>query len=287
MVPVRKLADLELSAASGVVRVGQHLLVVADDELFLDAYTEAGRRAERIALLGKSPLPEEHRERKRLKPDLEALVNLPGRRVLALGSGSAKGRCAGYLFEAAAEGGLPKFCATCDLSPLYEQLSRSFPALNVEGAAVAGRSLRLLQRGNGAQGQNAVVDLSLDGVLEALAGGHALTADLVQEIRPVHLPSLGQARLGFTDASPIAEGDRRIVFVAAAEDTDDPYLDGECTGSAIGVLDEQGRVEWLETLEGKNKVEGVTVEAGARRALLVADPDDRSQRAPLLECSLE
>ncbi|HEY3451024.1 MAG TPA: hypothetical protein VGK67_32000 [Myxococcales bacterium] len=286
MVPVRKLADLALSAASGVVRLGQHLLVVADDELFLDAYADDGRRSGRIALRAKAPLPEEHQERKRLKPDLEALVVLPGRRVLAVGSGSTDRRRTAYLFEAPAEGALPGFRGACDLSLLYAHLSERFPELNIEGAAVAGGKLRLLQRGNGARGQNAVIDLALDGVLEALTTRVPLAARLVLDVRPVQLPPLGKVRLGFTDASPIAEGDPRIMFVAAAEDTDDPYLDGECAGSAIGVLDEKARVEWLEPLEGKHKVEGVIVEPGGTRALLVAHPDDREQRAPLLECSL-
>ncbi len=286
MVPVRKLADLELSAASGAVRLGEHLLVVADDELFLDAYALDGRRAGRVALDGKPPLPDAHKDRKRLKPDLEALVMLPGRRVLAMGSGSTERRRTAYLFEAPSEGSLPVFRGVCDLGPLYLHLRERFPELNVEGAAVAGSRLRLLQRGNGAQGQNAVIELALDGVLEAIARGAPFGAGLVLDVRSVALPALGKVRLGFTDASPLAQGDPRTVFVAAAEDTDDPYLDGACAGSAIGLLDEEARVAWLEPLEGRHKVEGVAVEPGGDRALLVADPDDRSQRAPLLECPL-
>ncbi|MGC4123210.1 MAG: hypothetical protein QM765_53325 [Myxococcales bacterium] len=287
MVSVRKLADLQLSAASGLVRMGGRLLVVADDELFLDAYGADGERQARLPLHGRSALPEEHHERKRLKPDLEALVALPGRRILAMGSGSAPQRRTAFLFAAPSDGALPEFQHVVDLAPLYDHLSRTFPELNLEGAAAAGGRLRLLQRGNGAQAQNAVIDLALDRTLEALATGAPFTAQLLLDVRPVELPRLGKVRLGFTDASPVAEDDPRVVFVCAAEDTDDPYLDGACAGSAIGVLDPLARVEWLEPLEGKHKVEGVTVEPGAQRALLVADPDDRSQRAPLLECSLE
>jgi hypothetical protein len=119
-----------------------------------------------------------------------------------------------------------------------------------------------------------VIELALDGVLEAIARGAPFGAGLVLDVRSVALPALGKVRLGFTDASPLAQGDPRTVFVAAAEDTDDPYLDGACAGSAIGLLDEEARVAWLEPLEGRHKVEGVAVEPGGDRALLVADPDD-------------
>ena len=202
MIAVRKLAELQVSAASGLVRIGQRLLVVADDELHLDAYAADGaQRVGRIALPATKPLPEGE-GRKRLKPDLESLVCLPGGRVLALGSGSTEQRRTGHLFEAPAGDELPEYRATCDLGPLYAHLLGQFAELNVEGAAAAAGRLRLLQRGNGARGQNAVIDLALDGVLEALAAGRPLAADLVLAVYPVDLGRLAGVRLGFTDASP-------------------------------------------------------------------------------------
>src|ERR1700752_5286310 len=46
-----------------------------------------------------------------------------------------------------------------DLAPLYTALEeKEIPDLNIEGAAVSGDSLRLLQRGNGRAGVNAVID---------------------------------------------------------------------------------------------------------------------------------
>ena len=282
MIPVRKLADLDLSAASGLVRLGKHLLVVADDELFLDAYALDGRsRAARIAFPSRAVLPDGE-GRKRLKPDLESLVVLPGGRVLATGSGSTDRRRTAFLFAAGPGDAAPSFRATVDLTPLFEHLLGRIPELNLEGAAVCGKKLKLLQRGNSARGQNAVIDLALDGVLGALDHGRPLGANLVENITQVNLGLLDKVRLGFTDASPLPGDDSRIAFTAAAEDTDDPYLDGACAGSALGVLDAAGKVEWAEQIEGTNKIEGLTVEQDGR-VLLVADPDDRSRRAPLFE----
>lgn len=280
MIPVRKISELDLSAASGLVHFGAHLIVVADDELYLDVYAaDAGERVARVAIdEGLAPLPDGP-DRKRNKPDLEALALLPDGHLMAFGSGSTDRRCRGWLADAASVAGGSARCARCDLAPLYAGLAARFPELNIEGAAAAGGRLRLLQRGNGARGENAVIDLDLDGVLRAIARSRALTPDLIVDVRAVDLGALEGVRLGFTDASPI-DASGRIAFVAAAEDTDDPYLDGRCAGSVMGVLDADARVEWMEPIAGAFKVEGLAAGAGA--TWLVADPDDRAQRAPLL-----
>lgn len=284
MLPLRQIAELELSAASGLAWLGSHLYVVADDELFLDAYcAEDGRRAARIALPERAPLPEDPAARKRLKPDLESLAHLPDGSLLALGSGSTERRRTAYVFGPAPAGGaIPGAPRACDCAPLFDHLKQRFADLNVEGATAAGDVLRLLQRGNGKRSENAVIDLDLGRTLEHLDHEEPLGPELIVAVRPVVLGALDGVPLGFTDAAALGVGSRRIAFAAAAEDTDDPYLDGRCPGSAIGVLDEAGALEWTEALPGSFKVEGLAL-GGGGRALLVADPDDRSRRAPLLE----
>ena len=92
--------------------------------------------------------------------------------------------------------------------------------------------------------------------------------------------------LGFTDASPMpfAESGGRMAFAAAAEDTDNAYDDGACAGSVVGVLEADGRVVCMERVQGTHKIEGLVVTSSG--LLMVADPDDPSQRAPLLVGSL-
>ena len=55
-----------------------------------------------------------------------------------------------------------------DLGPLYSLLRDSLEDLNVEGAAVMGEQLWLLQRGNGAQGANLIVELGLEEIMRSL-----------------------------------------------------------------------------------------------------------------------
>ena len=56
----------------------------------------------------------------------------------------------------------------------------------------------------------------------------------------------------------------------------------------LGVLDEHGRVEWMEPIEGEWKIEGIHVdpEPGGGDLYLVADADDPSRPAPLLKARL-
>lgn len=287
MIALRKIADLDVSAASGAVLDGPTLYIVADDELFLDGYTAAtGVRIRRIALLP-GALSDEPRARKRAKPDLESLTWLPGGVLLALGSGSTSERARGIALRAAQSlDGPPIDPRIVDLAPLYAAISQRVGALNIEGAAVAGRWLRLLQRG-GANADNAVIDLDLDATMRGLHANEPLDASLIVAVHSVSLGDLDGVPLGFTDACPmeVDVGGSRIAFIAVAENTANAYDDGPCAGSVLGVLDEEGRLVCVARFEGHYKLEGLALASPRRGLLLVADPDDRSRRAPLFEAA--
>jgi hypothetical protein len=283
---LRRIATLDVSAASGLVQVGGTLFVAADDELSLATYAAADARPLGRIVLWPGELPVEQAARKRAKPDVEALVVVEGAGVCALGSGSRptrqRGACVG------SDGAVRRF----DLAPLHAALAEAFGGaaeLNLEGAAVSGDLLRLLQRGNGAQGTNAIVDLDLGRVRAALAEGAAWDASFVRAIHRVELPALAGVPLGFTDAAPLPDG--RLVFCAAAEAGADTYADGACTGSVVGLL-AAGATPGLLALhpvEGRAKLEGVnaTLHAGgALDLLLVADADDPTVLAGLFAAHL-
>jgi hypothetical protein len=274
MLHAAQLATLPVSAASGLVSAGGLLHIVADDELDLVTVDTEGRLVRRTKLFP-GELPEEKHARKRLKPDLETLCLFDGA-FLTLGSGSTDRRARGALVTLAGE------VTVIDLAPLYERLRQDIPELNLEGVAVSGSWLRLLQRGNGPARLNAVVDLHLDGVRTALAG-RRLGPELLARITPVTLPD----GLTFTDASPLSDGS--LVFSAAAESSPNTYEDGETTASAVGILAPDLSVPTLVGLAGPPlKIEGVDAtptEAGLE-LLLVADADDPSVQAPLLRAVL-
>jgi hypothetical protein len=286
MVFLRRVAELDVSAASGLVLHDQLLHVVADDELTLHSYDLQGRPV-RVTRLFSGELPPGPRERKAAKPDLEGLTRLSDGSLLALGSGSTLNRQRGVLLPA---GGPPK---EVDAAPLFERLRERLPRLNVEGLTAWRDELVLFNRGNGKRGQNALV--RLDGAEVARSLGAArpcLTGEALRSVVSVQLGSLASVPLGFTDASALRDG---IVFSAAAEDTDDPVADGACGGSVLGwiareVLEESRRRSALEPtqllgLSEPVKVEGIAVAPGGV-LYAVADADDRAQAAPLLSGEL-
>jgi hypothetical protein len=264
------IAQLDVSAASGMCALTDRLCVVADDETFLAQYAFDGAPLGRVALFGDA-LPEEHEARKRQKPDLEALALLPDGRLLALGSGSTPRRERGALIDPARGWTVRPI----DLAPLYAELRAALPELNVEGAVMVGERLVLLQRGNGRARANARVDLALAGVLETLDRDGTLTAGALIAIGAVALPDLGGVPLSFTDAAVHAG---RVLFTAAAEDTDDTYQDGACTGSVVGELRDR-EVIWARQVQPACKLEGIS--CADDRLWLVADADDRGTPTPL------
>jgi len=161
---------------------------------------------------------------------------------------------------------------------------RSLPELNIEGAAVQGERLWLAQRGNGASGMNACVELDLAAACRALENGAPLEASALLAIHPVRLGEIEGAPLSLTDLC--AHPDGGLLFSAAAEPSGSTYDDAPTTGSAVGMLDLQGNVACCLRVAERCKLEGIALACDTRHTLwLVADPDDRALRAPLYRAS--
>ncbi len=277
MVPLRKLCDLDVSAASGLVAAGGRIYVVADDDLALHVYGRDGVAEGKLPLFP-GELPDEHAQRKVEKPDLEALFVLGPELLCALGSGSRPNRNVGVIIPLL----VPDAVERVDLGGLYEAMARQVRRLSVEGAALSGDVLRLLHRGR----DGMVFDIDVEGFLAAAAGARPFDGGLIRAARRADLGAIGGVPLGFTDASPLPDG--RIVFSAAAEETDDPYLDARVAGCAIGILDADGRVDAVEAIDPPAKVEGIHAQPAAGDAidlLLVCDADDPKIRSPLLSAT--
>jgi hypothetical protein len=304
MIRLSKLRDLDLahasakgrpahlSAASGLVRVGDSLYVVADDELHLGVFPASGDGPGRLVRVFEGELPGEKSARKRAKPDLEALVELPATdefphgALLAIGSGSTPDRGRGALIGLDASGGLRGPHRAVDLWPLLEPLADEFADLNIEGAVVAGGELSLLQRGNRQHPNNAVAAFEVDRVLKALRAGDARAIPPIS-IRRFRLDSIDGVPLTVTDGAALPDGS--IVFSAVAEATDDAYHDGACVGAAVGALGADGAVRYLEHLDLPYKIEGIHGELRGRRLKLLAvtDADDVAVPASLFAATIE
>lgn len=282
-----------LSAASGLVRVGPRLYVVADDELHLGLFDDCqaptpSAAPGRLLRLLDGALPQDARLRKAVKPDLESLARLPPLpgcptgALLALGSGSLPQRETGVLVALDAQGLPNGHMAAVALGALYAPLRQQFADLNIEGVLVLNGELLLLQRGNLKDARSACIRYDWKQMAPWLAGlqPQPPTAKRVQWM------DLGQVEgvpLTLTDGSPLRGG--AWAFTAVAESTDNSYADGACVASAVGIVAPNGQVRQLHHLQGAPKVEGLAVLPDGRDWVftLVTDPDDPAQAAQLLQ----
>jgi hypothetical protein len=298
MVTLKKIRELNLtapsrpgrpshmSAASALVVVKSFQYVVADDELHLGVFPAQGTAPGQLFRMFEGNLPRDKSDRKKVKPDLEALVLLPSfsdlahGALLAVGSGSRGNRMQGVLLALDRQGALRGEPRLIDLSPLFGAIEKHVDDLNIEGAVVVGDRFVLLQRGNKGGGLNALVTMSLNDVLGALGAGDSIVP-VPFDVRTYELGAIDGVPLCFTDGAALPDG--RIVFSAVAEDTDNSYSDGPCAGAAVGVLGSDGHLQNLERLVPGAKAEGIAAHVdGSRIQLqLVTDADDYKVPASL------
>ena len=302
MIQIHKLRDLTLdepsgaensphiSAASSLVRIGETLYVIADDELDIGVFPDLATGHGHMVKILDGHLAADTEVRKKEKPDLESAMLFPAFEkhphggVMTLGSGSKPDRCTGAFLPLDANGGPAGHYITVDLRPLYERLKGDVGEVNIEGASVVGDTVRLMQRGNDNEAMNGIVDLELEPVLDALSANEPWPTD-VKRIEPRSLGALKGVSLCFADSSPLK--DDRQVFAASAEDTKGGG-DGAIIGSAVGVMTPDGEVSFIDEVDQTIKVEGLTarIEDDDISVLMVTDADDPDTPSPLLEARL-
>jgi hypothetical protein len=284
-----------LSAASGLVRSGKHLLVVADDELHLGVFedplaTGAALAPGNLLRLLEGDLPDDAVKRKKHKPDLETLACVPALpacphgALLALGSGSKPNRQTGVLLALDRHGAPTERIDLLDLEPLYAPLRKDFADLNIEGVWVVDGELLLLHRGNKGDARSVCIRYAWDALAPWLAGQQGEPAP-VRSMQDIALGSVDGVPLSLTDGAGLPNGE--WLFSAVAEDTLSSAADGHCVASAVGIVDARGKVRMQWSLQGAPKVEGVAVQRQSQHwvATLVTDPDNPSKASQMLSVS--
>jgi len=280
-----------LPSASGIEIVGPTAYVVSDDApslYLLDARTLAPTGQVQLfdpTDFGSGRIP------KALKPDLEALTQLPGPDgapgLLLLGSGARPVREVGYFVPLMS--GRP--VRPLALGALYAQLRAALPAgavLNLEAAATSATELLLLQRPVGG-GPAVVFGLNLADVAAYLwQPGQPLPA--LTRVLPVALPTLDSYAAGFSGAQVV---DNQLLITASVEATADAVLDGPVLGSYVGRVDlrtghaDLTRLAWPDGRWYRGKIEGLAVRQqlgpGHYELLLVTDDDAGGSTAVVAE----
>jgi hypothetical protein len=288
--PAQEGRPPHISGASGVVRAGNYIYVIGDDENHLAVFPADGTEPGTWRRLFSGELPLDPKERGEHKADLEALTLLPPFSLhphgglLGVGSGSGGGgtRDRGFFWALNEDGSLRGVPAEIDLSPVYTLLRDHIAELNVEGATVMGDSLWLLQRGNSELGNNVVAVLSLADVQESIDSDLEIDVEELHSVRPFELGMLNGVELTFSDVAPL--GDGSLLFTASAEGEPDKGEEDEIKGSAVGIIQPDGSLGVVEPIETTHKVEGVEawLNDGMVDLLMVCDGDDPDEPSPLL-----
>lgn len=272
-----------IQAASGLVKQSDTFYVIADDELSLVAFNLSEKLTGYLLPLLPGALPTNPQERKKLKPDWEGLVYFPSKvgkeGLLTLPSGSKPNRQFGFFLEINAN--KPSFPKQIDFSLLYQKLQNEFAELNIEGGLVTDSILKVFQRGNGSAGQNAIIDLELQGIITDINTSGSIQASRILNSTSYDLGNLNGSRLSFTDAC--MTNDNQIFFLAVAEQTLSTYDDGEYKGAVLGRIDKTGQVIGVHELDCPYKPEGLWIEHKSDRyeIYVVTDADDPNRISTL------
>lgn len=279
-------------AASGLAVMSGRIAVIQDDAAFIgfvgDQVTAVplprgpfGRRRFEKALGNKTD-----------KLDLEACVVVRGElgdELWAFGSGStpAREKIAIIGFTTRLHDGAPLYRRLREelLGPTAAESFRAPPAVNIEGACVVGKELRLFHRGNTGPYDPgpAVFRIAREPFARWLA-----SMDALPDVDATIMYDLGSAkgsRLGFTDAVAVGA---RVFYLAAAEASPNAIDDGTVTASQLGVIDDERVRACALAIDGAPvKAEGLAFDPkDPRHAWIAIDPDDVDQPARLYEIEL-
>ncbi len=230
-----------ISAASGLVHHQSHLYLIADNSQYIYDYDINTRTLNKHPLVKSPNISETNAKKDKL--DLEA-IGMHQDTLFLFGSGSTTKRNTLFRVTYTADFQTKQQ----DLYECYQRLQKeaqiSAEDFNIEGAIITSERILLFNRGNGPAKKNVIFEI--------------IGSDLSGTIRwkEVPLPKIKTIETGFTDAILHAG---RIYFIAAAEDANSTYLDGEIGGSIFGIMDAES-FDIVQTMEisQTHKMEGIT-----------------------------
>jgi hypothetical protein len=273
-----------IAAASGLVKAHGNFYAVADDEHYLVRIPEDAKIPCQTYPVFSGSLPLEKKKRKKKKPDLEAITfvepndQLKYGALLLIPSGSEPNRTRGALWAFASADKLANAPREINFSDLYSEISKHLGNLNIEGAVINGRDLKLFNRGNGHGTKNAVIEVVLD--------FSPFTVKLVKTTS-IDLGKDQGHPIAFTDATQAKNGD--IYFLAVAEATQSSYEDGKLVSAHVGKLGNDNQVRSLKKADFKRKPEGIFIDEtdGSGKFYFVTDADDENTPSHLLVSDLK
>lgn len=284
-------------SASGLVRLENRVLIVADDELHLAEFDLKSSQPGRWIKLLPGQLPTDYKARKKQKPDLETIARIQPDvyaetgALLVVPSLSRENRVTGAMVKIEKNAVATDSPIPIDFSDIRNKLCETIDGLNVEGIAIQEKTTKLFHRGSKKKGKSVVIELETISFLRDLHDTHKPLSKCISNFREYDLGDIEGVGMSFTDAVPMPDG--RIVFLATAEATDDEYQDGASLGSSLGIMKENGEIERMIRIAGREKFEGICADYQSTGAathtleiLLVSDTDNEKFSSSLYRASV-
>jgi hypothetical protein len=244
-----------IGSASGLLFHNDSLFIISDNSSYLYEYQINKKELTKIAL---NTNPKENIPKKE-KLDFESITKNENKLYL-FGSGSTENRNLMLTYHLENEKIKSK-----DLSELYSRLRTlaklKEDELNIEGAISVEDKMYLFQRGNGGADKNGLFIVEDDKTKPMY-------------FHPIPLPKINAVEYTFTDAILVHD---KIYFLAAAENSNSTYLDGEVLGSLVGILNPKTfEVEQTIVISDNHKFEGITLykESSTELEFLLCEDND-------------
>lgn len=284
--PLEAGRKAHVSAASGLVKVGDRFYLAADDELSIFTFSEKDKNLSSVSL-SKGSLPADYTKRKAAKPDIEGIAALassewpPYGAIVAWPSGSMPTRMKAFVFRFGKNQKLEKPIVS-DISALGAKLQAVTKELNIEGILVRDGKIVLFQRGNSAKGENGFVEMALSDWVRGMKTGKW---DGKIDFHPVKMGKLEGVKLTFSDVAWTKNG---LLALGSAEDTQSAYADGHVYGTVLARIDGDN-AEILGRFEPTSKLEGIFANetADGVELYLVEDADSADKPSHLFKAKLK
>jgi hypothetical protein len=247
-----------IGAASGLLFNDNSLFIIADNSSYLYEYQFTTKKTSKIPLVSN---PAENIS-KNDKLDFEAITK-KNNKIHVLGSGSKANRNKKMVYNLKNQNVKQK-----NSSKLYANFNKiaalNKGELNIEGYIITFDCSYYFQRGNGNHQVNGVFKVS------------NFDKNVINFI-PIQLPKIKNETATFTDAILV---ENKIYFLAAAEASNSTYLDGEISGTLIGILNgETFALENYILLSDNQKFEGLTLFSKSEKELqfLICADNDKNE----------
>lgn len=251
-----------IGSASGLFLKENTLYIVGDNSSYFYEYGLKSSDLKRYAL---SKNPSENIEKKS-KPDFEALAQY-GDSMYLFGSGSTPNRTTMIQMNAETKA----ITKVLNLSALYKRMQSlagiDTENFNIEGVVYTGAAWHFFNRGNGNFGKNIIFTVQ----------NKDLTSNSKITFTEFKLPQISGTPTSFTDAIVVED---KFYFLAAAENTNSTYHDGEIAGSMIGCIDIQTmKIEFTREISARHKFEGLTLKhhTADELSFLLCEDNDSDQ----------